>query len=93
MAKSCQVLHPLLTLWALETEEQALEREQNERQVLDSVGGYKCPSGMSVEHVPAIANIKKLPWRGDRECRNEEESFWPFCSQVSDEKEAMVITG
>ncbi len=46
---------------ALKTEEQALEREQNERQVLDSVGDYKCPSGMSVEHVPVIANIKTLP--------------------------------
>jgi hypothetical protein len=37
----------------LETEEQMLEREQNERDVLDALGAYKCDTGVSVEDVPA----------------------------------------
>ena len=37
---------------ALETEEQTLEREQNKRDVLEALGGYKC--GMSVENVPVV---------------------------------------
>ena len=45
---------------ALETEEQTHEREQNERDVLDVLGEYKCDAGMSVENVPAIVNIKTL---------------------------------
>ena len=33
---------------ALETEEQGLEREQNERDVLEALGEYKRDTGMSV---------------------------------------------
>ncbi len=47
----------------LETEEEMLEREQNERDVLDALGEYKCDAGMSVEDVPAIVNIKTLKGR------------------------------
>ena len=40
---------------ALETEEQTLEREQNERDVLsEALGEYKCDAGMSFENVPAV---------------------------------------
>ena len=39
---------------ALETAEQTLEREQNERDVLEALGEYKCDAGMSVENVPAV---------------------------------------
>ena len=46
-----------------ETEEQILEREQNERDVLDALGEYKCDAGMSVEDVPAVVNIKTLKLR------------------------------
>jgi hypothetical protein len=42
----------------LETEEQTLEREQNERDALEALGDYKCDAGMSVENVPAVGNIK-----------------------------------
>jgi hypothetical protein len=42
----------------LETEEQMLERERNERDVLDALGEYKCDTGMSVEDVPAVVNKK-----------------------------------
>jgi hypothetical protein len=42
----------------LETEEQMLKREQNERDVRDALGEYECDAGMSVEDVPAIVNIK-----------------------------------
>ena len=45
---------------ALETEEQTLEREENERDVLEALGEYKCDAGMSVENVPAVVNIKTL---------------------------------
>ncbi len=48
---------------ALETEEQRLEREQNERDVLEALGDYKCDAGMSVENVPAVAKIKRLKGR------------------------------
>jgi len=37
----------------LETEEQTLEREQNEPDVLEALGEYKCDAGMSVENVLA----------------------------------------
>ena len=47
----------------LETEEQMLEREQNERDVLDELDEYKCDAGMSVDDVPAIVSIKTL--KGD----------------------------
>jgi hypothetical protein len=39
---------------ALETEEQRLEREQNESDVLEALGDHKCDIGMSVENVPAV---------------------------------------
>ena len=44
----------------METEEQSLEREQNERDVLEALGDYTCDAGMSVENVPAVVNIKPL---------------------------------
>ena len=47
----------------LETEEQMLEREQNERDVLDALGEYEYDTGMSVEDVSAIVNIKTLKER------------------------------
>jgi hypothetical protein len=44
---------------ALETEVQRLEREQNERDVLEALGDYtECDARMSVENVPAVVNIK-----------------------------------
>jgi hypothetical protein len=46
----------------LETEEQTLEREQNERDVLEALGdsgGYKCDTRMSVES----AVVKKMKGR------------------------------
>ena len=42
---------------ALETEEQRLEREHNERDVFEALGDYKCDAGISVETVPAVVNI------------------------------------
>ena len=48
---------------ALETEEQRLEREQNERDVLEALGDYKCDAGMSVENLPAVDNMKTLKGR------------------------------
>jgi len=45
---------------ALETMDQSLEREQKERHVLEALGEYKCDTGMSVENVPVIVNIKTL---------------------------------
>ena len=41
-SQSRQVLHPFLTLYsvALQTEEQSLEREQNERDVFEALGDY-----------------------------------------------------
>jgi hypothetical protein len=46
---------------ALETEEQRLEREQNERDFLEALGDYKCDAGMSVEYVPAaVVHLKTL---------------------------------
>ena len=48
--------------WVLETEEQMLEREQNERYFRDALGEYKCDAGMSVEDVSAIVNIKNTGW-------------------------------
>ena len=42
-ASLAYLLHPLLTLHPLlKTEVQTLEREQNERDVLDAGGDYKC---------------------------------------------------
>ncbi len=41
----------------VETEEQMLEREQNERDVPDTLVEYECDAGMSVEDVSAIVNI------------------------------------
>jgi hypothetical protein len=45
---------------ALETEEQTLEREQNERDDLEALYEYKCDTGMSVENVSTVVNIKTL---------------------------------
>ena len=36
---------------------QTLEREQNERDVLEALGDYKCDAGMPVENVPAVVQI------------------------------------
>jgi hypothetical protein len=47
----------------LETEEQMLKREENERDVLDELGEYNCDTGMSVEDVNVIVNTKTL--KGD----------------------------
>ena len=47
----------------METEEQSLEREQNERDVLEALGDYKCDAGMSVENVSALVNIRALKGR------------------------------
>ena len=47
----------------LETKEQTLEREQNQRDVVEALGEYKCDPGMSVENVPAVVNIKTLNGR------------------------------
>jgi hypothetical protein len=44
---------------ALETEEQTLEIEQNERDVLEPLGDCKCDAGMSVENVTAVVSHKK----------------------------------
>ena len=72
----------------VETEEQMLEREQNVRDVLDTLGEYDCDAGMSVEDVSAIVNIKTLKGRliahngCGEECGKEEECCWPVCSQV-----------
>jgi hypothetical protein len=44
---------------ALETEEQRLEREHNERDVFEALGDYKCDAEMSVETVPAVVNIRR----------------------------------
>jgi len=46
----------------LETEEQKLEREQNEHDVLEALGDYKRDTGMSVENVPVV-NINSLKRR------------------------------
>jgi hypothetical protein len=44
---------------ALETEEQRLEREQNERDVFEALGDYKCDAEMSVETVPVVVNVRR----------------------------------
>jgi hypothetical protein len=44
----------------VETEEQMLEREQNECDVNDTLVEYECDTGMSVKDVHAIVNIKTL---------------------------------
>ena len=65
-----------MTSTVLETEDQMLEREQNERDVLETLGEYMCDSGLSVENVSAVVDIKNnegkiyytqvLYWVGDR---------------------------
>ena len=80
---------------ALQTEEHTLEREQNERDVLEALGEYKCDAGMSVENVPAVVNIKTLKGRfyctqvlywvgvgGGEECGKKKECCYLVCSQV-----------
>jgi len=79
----------------VETEEQTLEREPNEREAFDAVGDYECPLGLSVEDVPELVKITTLKRRllahrfstavgggWGEESRKEEESWWPVCSQV-----------
>ena len=56
---SASLLDPVV----LETEEQMLDRKQNERAILEALGEYKCDAGMSVEDVPAVVNIKTLKGR------------------------------
>jgi len=63
MVKTRQVSASLPDPVALETEEQTLEREQNDRDVLEALGEYKCDAGMSVENVPAVININTLKGR------------------------------
>ena len=46
-----------------ETEDQRLDREENERDVLEGLGDYKCDTGMSVEDVSAVVYIKTLKGR------------------------------
>ena len=48
---------------ALETDEQTLKSEQNERDVPETLGEYKCDAGMSVETVPVVVNIQTLKGR------------------------------
>ena len=48
---------------ALATEEQTLGREQHVRDLLEALGEHKCDTGMSVENVPAVVNIKTLKVR------------------------------
>ncbi len=43
---------------SLETEEQTLESEQNERHVLETLGEYKRHTGMSVENVLRLLKYK-----------------------------------
>ena len=70
-------------------------REQNDRDVLEALGEYKCDAGMSVEDVPAIVSIKTLKGRliahkfntgwalGAGKClEKKEDCCWPVCSQV-----------
>ncbi len=40
-----------------------LEREKNERDVLEALDEYTCDAGKSVEDVPVIVNIKTLKGR------------------------------
>jgi hypothetical protein len=47
----------------LKTEELTLEREPNERDVLEALGEYKCDTGMSVENVSVVIHMKTLEGR------------------------------
>ncbi len=49
----------------LETEELTLEREQDERDVLEALDEYKCDTGMPVENVSGVVNIKTLNGQDD----------------------------
>ena len=40
-----------------------IEREQNECDVLETLGEYKCDTGMTVENVSVVVNIKTLKGR------------------------------
>ena len=56
MSGSASLLDPV----ALETEEEKLEKWENERDELDAgdaVGDYECPAGMSVVDVPVVVNM------------------------------------
>ena len=72
-----------------------LETEENEHDVLETLGDYKCDTEMSVENVSEVVNTKTLKGRfyctqvlywmggGDgEECGKEEECCWPVYSQV-----------
>ena len=73
----------------METEEQTLEREQNERDVLEALGEYKCDSGMSVENVLAVVKTKTLTetyyWteKLKRE-RYGEDKYWVLLAVVKE---------
>ena len=82
----------------METEEQSLEREQNERDVLEALGDYKCDAGMPVENMPAVVDIQTLKGRfyctqvlywvggGDgEECGKEGECCWPVAVKYMSE--------
>ena len=74
---------------------QSLEREQNERDVLDALSEYKYDARMSVEDVNAIVHVKTLKvidytkvqnWVGGgcgEECGKDEECCWPFAVEYS----------
>ncbi len=64
---------------------------------LEGLGDYKCDTGMSVENVPAVVDIKNnggtiyctkiFDWvdggpRGGEDCGKEEECSWTVYSQV-----------
>jgi len=100
IVKSRQVLHPFPTLysWGQRSRCSKESRTYNERDctvmVFDALGKYKCDTGISVEEVPAIVNIKTLKGRliahkfntgwalGVVNSGKEEEYCWPVCSQV-----------
>jgi hypothetical protein len=75
----------------LETEEETLEREQNDCDILEGLGEYKCDTGILVKNVSLVVNIKTLNGRFiehittqvlcgvdggcGKECGKEEERF------------------
>jgi hypothetical protein len=50
---------PVVTLYPWR-QERTLEREQNERDVLEALDEYKCTAGISFENVSVVVNIKTL---------------------------------
>jgi hypothetical protein len=49
----------------LETKDLTLEREQDERDVLEALDEYKCDTGMPVANVSGVVNIKTLNGQDD----------------------------